>query len=51
MKNILKLFRRDCENVLHSVIGMIVVVGLVAVAVAAGSSPGFAAACGAGDKQ
>ena len=31
MKNILKLFRRDCENVLHSVIGMIVVVGLVAV--------------------
>lgn len=31
MKNILKLFRRDCENVLHSVIGMIVVVGLVVV--------------------
>ena len=31
MKNILKLFRRDCENVLHSVIGMVVVVGLVVV--------------------
>lgn len=31
MKNILHLFKRDVQNVSHSVIGMIVVMGLIIV--------------------
>ena len=33
MRNIIKLFKRDLQNVGHSVIGLIVVIGLVIVPV------------------